>query len=105
MGGNYIESSERDFIARGVVVGVSTLYNQTSGLSALVGGVTASRITTLGLGFSPGDFWRVSLNTPWTVQNDNGPIVDIQCKRCGWSYPQKTLVNGLCPTCIDKLRV
>ena len=99
--GDYIQSSNRDFITRGVIVGVSTLYNQTNGLSALVSAVTASRIDALGTDFYPGDLWKVSLPTPWTVQEDGRSLVEIQCKRCGWSYPAKTLVGGRCPTCVD----
>ena len=102
IGGDYIQSSNRDFITRGVVIGVSTLYNQTNGLSALVSAVTSSRIDALGTGFYPGNLWKVSLATPWTVQDDSGiPLTEIQCKRCGFSYPVKTLVGGKCPTCVD----
>ena len=105
LAGDYIKSSNRDFITRGVVVGVSTLYNQTNGLSALVSAVTASRIDAMGTKFLPGDLWKVSLSTPWTVQDDSGvPLTEIQCKRCGFSYSAKTLVGGRCPTCVDALQ-
>lgn len=99
--GEYIEGPNRDFITKGVVVGVSILYNQTNERSATVTSVTSSRIDALGLGFNPGDFWKVSLSTPWTVQTEDGPLVEVQCKRCGFSYPNKTLVKGRCPTCVD----
>ena len=102
IGGAFITSSNRDFITRGVVVGISTLYNQTNATSALVTTVTSSRIDALGLSFTPGDLWKVSLATPWTVQDDSGiPLVESQCKRCGWNYPAKVLVGGRCPTCVD----
>ena len=100
--GDFIISSNRDFITRRVVVGVSTLYNKTKGLSALIDTVTANQIDAVGTNFSPGDFFLVSLAVPWTVQTDDGPVIEIECNRCGWSYPQKELVNGLCKTCIDK---
>lgn len=104
LSGDYIESLNRDFVTRGVIVGVSTLYNQTNGLSALVSAVTASRIDAVGTDFRPGDFWKVSLPTPWTVQEDGTVLIEVQCKRCGWSYPKNTLVKGLCPTCVDQPR-
>ena len=102
VGGDFIISSNRDFINRRVVVGVSTLYNKTKGLSALVSNIAVTRIDAVGTNFSPGDFFLVSLAVPWTVQTDDGPVIEVECNRCGWSYPQKELVNGLCKTCIDK---
>lgn len=102
--GAFIQSSNRDFITRGVVIGVSTLYNQTNGTSALVSAASATRLDAVGISFNPGDLWRVTLPTPWTVQEDGVSSVEIQCKRCGWSYPKKTLVKGLCPTCVDESR-
>ncbi len=102
LSGAFITSSNRDFVTKGVVVGVSTLYNQSNGTSALVTAVTASRIDALGLSFNPGDFWKVSLSAPWTVQQDGIPSIEIQCKRCGWSYPAKELIKGRCQTCTDE---
>lgn len=102
--GAYIQSSNRDFVTRGVVVGVSTLYNQTNGTSALVSTATATRLDAVGISFNPGDLWKVDLPTPWTVQEDGLVLVEIQCKRCGWSYPKKSLTNGLCQVCVDTPR-
>ena len=104
--GQFIKSSNRNFITKGVVVGVSTLYNQSYGLSGLVTTVTASRIDALGVPFNPGDLWKVSLDTAWTVANEDGiPLVEIQCKRCGWSYSKDQLTNGRCVTCQDASRI
>lgn len=102
VGGNFITATNRDFVTRMVVVGVSTLYNKTKGLSGLVSAVTETRIDAPDVNFSPGDFFAVSLSTPWTIQNDDGPLIEVECNRCGFSYPQKKLVRGLCSTCIDK---
>ena len=100
--GNYIISANRDFVTRGVVVGVSTLYNKTTDTSALVTTVTATQINALGMVFKPGDFFQVSLAAPWMVQTDDGLVVDVECNRCGFSYPDKELIRGLCVTCRDK---
>lgn len=100
--GDYITSSERSFTSRGVVASSSVLYNQTKGLSAIVDAVTDSKIEAVGTKFDPGDLWKVTLDSDWTVQNDDGlPLVEIQCKRCGFSYPAKTLIKGRCQTCND----
>lgn len=102
--GQFITSSERDFVNRHVVAGVSVLYNKTTGLSAVVSNVTATRIDATGLDFKPGDLFLVTLSTDWLVQNSDGPVVDVECKRCGWSYPSDELVNGRCKTCVDDIR-
>jgi hypothetical protein len=102
IGGNFIIASNRDFVTRGVVVGIDTLYNKTKGLSGLVSAATATRLDAPGVNFSPGDFFAVSLSTPWTLQTDDGPVMEIECNRCGFSYPSKKLTRGLCKTCIDK---
>lgn len=102
VGGNFITSSNRDFITRRVVVGISTLTNKTKGLSGLVSVVTATRIDAPGVNFDPGDFFSVSLESPWTLQTDDGPVIEVECDRCGFSYPPKELSLGLCKTCIDR---
>jgi len=104
VGGNFMVSSNRDFITRRVVVGISTLTNKTKGLSGLVSVVTATRIDAPGVDFSPGDFFSVTLESPWTLQTDDGPVIEVECDRCGFSYPSKELSLGLCKTCIDKPR-
>lgn len=102
IGGDFIISSNRDFVTRRVVVGISTLYNKSKGLSGLVSVVTASRIDAVGTKFDPGDLFLVTLSTPWTLQTDDGPVIEVECNRCGYSYPSKELQNGLCKWCIDK---
>jgi hypothetical protein len=102
VGGDFIISSNRDFVIRRVVVGVSTLYNKSKGLSGLVSAVTVSRIEAIGTKFESGDFFLVTLASAWTVQTDDGPVIEVECNRCGFSYPSKELSNGLCKWCIDK---
>lgn len=102
VGGDFITSTNRDFIIRGVVVGTSILYNKSKGLSGIVSVVTASRIDATGTKFSPGDLFLVSLASSWVVQNSDMPVIEVECNRCGFSYPNKELQNGLCKVCIDK---
>lgn len=97
--GEFITSGDRDFVAMGVTV-ASTLTNAMTGLTATVTAVSGNRIDATGLWFNPGDFFYVDCS--WVVQNTDGPTVDVECKRCGWSYPAKDLVGNLCKTCIDK---
>ena len=104
IGGNFIIATNREFVTRKVVVGISTLYNKSKGLSGLVSAVTETRIDAPGVNFSPGDFFAVSLDTPWTLQTDDGPVIEVECNRCGFSYPSKELTRGLCSTCIDRSR-
>ncbi len=104
IGGNFIISSNRDFITRRVVVGISTLYNKTKNLSGLVTAVTASRIDAGGTNFKPGDFFLVSLETPWVIQTSDGPVIEVECRRCGFSYPTKELVNDYCSVCRDQAK-
>jgi hypothetical protein len=100
--GEYIISLSRDYTTRHVIAGVSVLSNHTTGLSAAVTGVTATMLSVPGLKCNPGDFYVVSLATPWTIQNDDLPIIEVECNLCGWSYPKKELVGGRCKVCIDK---
>jgi hypothetical protein len=102
VGGNFIVSSNRDFTTRRVVVGISILTNKTKGLSGLVSVVTTNRIDAPEVNFSPGDFFSVTLESPWTIQTDDGPVLEVECNRCGFSYPVKSLSMGLCKVCIDK---
>ena len=102
IGGDFIISLSRDFITRRVVVWNSILYNKSKGLSGMVSAVTSTRIDAVGTQFSPGDFFLVTLATPWIIQNSDGPVIEVECNRCGFSYPNKELVNGLCKWCIDK---
>jgi len=103
IGGNFITSSNRDFVNRHVVAGSSELYNMSTGESGTVSAVTSSRIDAP-VYFKPGDFFRVTLDSDWILQNDDGPVITVECNQCGFSYPRKELVNGLCKTCIDEPR-
>lgn len=100
--GEYITSTSGDFINRGVVIGVSVLTNKTTGAYGTVSARTATTVTATGISFDPGDFYSVTLPTPWTVQNEFGPLIEIECNICGFSYPVKELVKGRCKDCIDK---
>jgi len=102
LGGEFITSGERDFAAMNVAVGSSVIYNTSKGTSGIVTAVTDNRIDATGVHFDPGDFFYVTLDPSWTVQNSDGPLIEVECKRCGWSYPAKELVGGLCKTCIDE---
>ena len=123
--GLFVVGSTRDFVTRGVVAGVSMLYNRTTGAYGSVATVTPTTIQAVSvdspdwfegegwfvggwfgnfLWFSPGDFFEVTLASPWTLQTADGPVIEVECNRCGWSYPNRVLVNGLCKTCIDQPR-
>ena len=99
--GNYIVSSNRDFTNRFVTVGSSVLYNETLGTSATVTAVTATQIDAATV-FYPGDMWRVTLSANWTLQNSDMPVIEVECNICGFSYPQKDMLRGICKTCQDK---
>lgn len=101
--GNFVTSSNRDFVTRRVTVGVSTLYNMATGISGLVTAVTATRIDAA-VPFKPGDLFKVSLSSAWTLQNSDMPVMEVECKICGWSYPREKLINGRCSTCLDEPR-
>jgi hypothetical protein len=100
IGGNFIIDTGRSFVSQNVVSGVSILTNKSTNLSSLVTTVTATRLDA-NVAFKPGDFYSVTLSSAWTVQNSDGPIVDIECKRCGFSYPSWELTGGLCEWCVD----
>ena len=102
--GDFIISSERDFVNRGVTAAASVLYNQSTGDYATVTAVTATRVDATGCAFKPGDFFQVSLPTAWTVQTDDGPVINVDCNICGFSYPNKEMNRGVCKTCQDKPR-
>ena len=99
--GQFIVSTGRDFIVRGVVAGVSVLTNKTTGMSGLVTGVAAAQVNA-SVTFNPGDFFEVTLPTPWVIQTIDGPVIEVECNQCGWSFPSKVLTQGLCKVCIDK---
>jgi hypothetical protein len=100
--GEFIEDANREFSTKGVVVGVSTLYNKETDASGLVTTVTADRIDALGVRFKRGDLYVVTLAADWTMQNDDGPLVEVECNMCGFSYSMKELTRGRCKVCIDK---
>jgi len=102
--GDYITSTSGDFINRGVVIGVSVLTNKTTGVYATVTARTATTVTATGVAFNSGDFYSVTLPNPWTVSNEFGPLIEVECNICGFSYPSKDLVKGRCKDCIDKTK-
>ena len=101
IGGDFIIDEGRSFVSQNVVTGISILYNQSKGLNAIVTNVTETRIDATGTNFSPGDFYIVSLATDWLVQNSDGPIYEVQCRVCGFSYPEKDMLNEVCKWCQD----
>ncbi len=102
VGGDFIVSSNRDFVTRRVIVGISVLTNKSNGKSGTVTVATATRVDASGTNFKPGDFFSVTLASPWTVQTVDGPVVEVECNRCGFSYPSKELTLGLCKVCQDQ---
>jgi hypothetical protein len=102
LSGDFIVSSNRDFVTRRVVVGISILYNQTKKLFGIVSAVTPSRIDAPGTKFNSGDMFLVTLATPWVIQNSDGPVIEVECNVCGYSYPTKELSMGRCKWCIDQ---
>ncbi len=102
VGGDFIVSSNRDFVTRRVIAGISVLTNESNGKCGIVTMATATRVDAVGINFKPGDFFSVTLASPWTVQTVDGPVIEVECNRCGFSYPSKELTLGLCKICIDK---
>jgi hypothetical protein len=100
--GEYIEDEERYFTTKGVVTGVSLLTNVDTGISSLVTSATETKVGAVGVTFQPGDFYIVTLASDYTMQNSDGPLIEIECSLCGFSYPSKELTNGRCKVCIDK---
>jgi hypothetical protein len=99
--GDFIISSNRDFVTRGVTT-ASIITNGKSGISGTVSAVTASKITSTGMMFNPGDPFHVTLAVGWILQNADVPVIEVECNVCGFCYPQKQLTKGRCKTCIDK---
>ena len=108
--GNYIIVTSRlSLVSPYLVVGISTLTNSSKTLSGLVSAVTdlgdgRTQISAPGVNFAPGEFFLLTLATAWTIQNDDLPLIEVECNVCGWSYPQKELVNGKCKVCLDAPR-
>lgn len=98
--GDFIVSSNRDFVTRGVTT-ASTIVNGITSASGTVTAVAAEKITAAGMVFNPGDVFYVSLATPWTLQNDDVVLTEVECDICGFSYPRKQLKNGRCSVCVD----
>ena len=104
--GDFILDGDNKFIRAGVVVGVSTLYNMETDVSGLVTGVTEETVTATGVPFKQGQPYVVSLSAAWIITDpdENIPIVDIECKRCGFSFPSNKLIEGVCRDCYDPIR-
>ena len=104
--GDFILDGGNKFIRSGVVIGVSILYNMETGISSLVTDVTEETITATGVPFKQGQPYIVTLSVPWTITDpdENIPITDIECKRCGFSFPSNKLIEGVCRDCYDPLR-
>jgi hypothetical protein len=103
-GGDFIEDANREFVTKGVIIGISVLWNKSTDLSSFVTNVTANRIDAVGVNFKCGDPYIVTLNTPWTMQTSDGPLIEVECNLCGFSYPNKELSLGRCKTCQDELK-
>jgi hypothetical protein len=101
--GEFIEDDNRDFSNRGVVVGVSILTNVDTNISSLVTGVTTTKVSAIGVSFNCGDLYKVTLATPWTMQNSDGSLIEVECNICGFSYPKDKLIRGKCKVCQDQL--
>ncbi len=104
--GDFILDSGNKFIRAGVIASVSTLYNMETGISGLVTGVTEEVVTATGVSFKQGQPYVVTLSAAWTITDpdENIPITDIECKRCGFSFPSNKLIEGVCRDCYDPLR-
>lgn len=96
-----------DTNARFVTKGVDntcTLYNETTQESATVTAVTEDTIEAGTLQWQVGDLYRVSLKAPYTVRTNIGPVIDVECKRCGFSCESNELIKGYCQDCYDEPR-
>lgn len=101
--GEFITEPSAKFVRAGVTVGSSVLYNKETDKSATVTNVTETRIDATGVSFKPGQSYLVTLPSAWTLTDpaDNAPVVDIECKVCGFSFPQNKLTEGKCQVCYD----
>ncbi len=101
--GEFIQDAGHNFTRAGVAIGLSVLYNMETGVSSAVTGFTATTVEATGVAFKQGQPYVVSLPVPWTITDpaDNIPITDIECKRCGFSFPKDQLVEGVCKVCYD----
>lgn len=74
--------------------------NETTGVSGTVTDVSEPYVTTDVL-FNPGDFFYIQFTEARYAQTVDGVVTDIECKRCGFSFPRQKLQDGLCPACWD----
>lgn len=96
-----LKDEGQEFVTRGVSSGVSVLTNKDTGFAGVVTGLTETTLTSPVL-FKPGDFYEVTLPVAWVNQNDDGPIYDSVCRRCGFSFRREDLTRGYCSVCYDE---
>ncbi len=96
----YLSCSTGAFVTRGVTIGSSLLTNKTTMLGGLVTNLTETTILA-GVSFSSGDLFLVTLPTPYTMEDEFGPLIEIECRVCGFSFPSKELIKGRCKDCVD----
>src|SRR5574343_466151 len=77
-----------------------TIHNNSTGVSGIILRIVDETVYTT-VWINPGEFYTICLSKPWTLANSDGPVIEIDCRLCGWSYPREQLVNGLCWTCQD----
>lgn len=99
-GGYCFTDRDRAFATQKAWPGIE-IYNMTTGTKGMILEVSGDQLCTT-IWFNPGDFYTIWLREAWILANSDGPIIEIDCRRCGFSYPRKELVRGLCKWCRDK---
>lgn len=89
-----------NFSGMGVALG-DVVTNDSKGTSGtIVSSSTTGFVATIS--FDPGDFYRITLCSDYTVTNEFGPVYEFICKRCGKGWPRKQMVDGMCDECQDE---
>jgi hypothetical protein len=84
----------------GITIG-TVIKNESNGITGAVTAVNAASVE-VDVSFAPGEFYTITLPTAWQAQNDDGLVIDVECRVCGFSFPATELVDDTCSVCLDK---
>ena len=85
----------------GIAVG-SKVENTSKGITGTVLNIGTGSVATDVL-FDIGDFYVITLPTAQNLQTDDGPVIDVECKICGFSFPGTELIDDRCKICHDQV--
>jgi hypothetical protein len=83
----------------GMTIG-TVIQNKSKETTGALTAINAASVTA-DISFSPGDFYEITLGTPWVLQTTDGIVVDVECKQCGFCFPPSELIEGVCRVCFD----